>query len=199
MELTVGAVLEGKIKSITNFGAFVSLPENKTGMVHISEVANAYVSDIRQHLTEGQDVKVMVIGTENGKINLSIKRLEPKPQREGGNFQQRREGGNFQRREGEGFQRREGGYSQRREGEGFQRREGGNFQRREGGNFQNREGGNFQPRDNRPQRAPVQPAAPKTADQLFEEKLKAFMTESDSKLSGMRQYADQRGRSRRRG
>ena len=164
MELTVGAVLEGKIKSITNFGAFVSLPENKTGMVHISEVANAYVSDIRQHLTEGQDVKVMVIGTENGKINLSIKRLEPKPQREGGNFQ-----------------RREGG---------FQNREGGNFQRREGG---------FQNRDNRPQRAPVQPAAPKTADQLFEEKLKAFMTESDSKLSGMRQYADQRGRSRRRG
>ena len=175
MELTVGAVLEGKIKSITNFGAFVSLPENKTGMVHISEVANAYVSDIRQHLTEGQDVKVMVIGTENGKINLSIKRLEPKPQRENN--------GNFQRREGSNFQRREGG----------------NFQRREGGNFQNREGGNFQPRENRPQRAPVQPAAPKTADQLFEEKLKAFMTESDSKLSGMRQYADQRGRSRRRG
>ena len=165
MELTVGAVLEGKVKSITNFGAFIALPENKTGMVHISEVANAYVSDIRQHLTEGQDVKVMVIGTDNGKINLSIKRLEPKPQRENN----------------------------------------GNFQRREGGNFQRREGGNFQPRDNqgqnqnRPQRAPVQPAAPKTADQLFEEKLKAFMTESDSKLSGMRQYADQRGRSRRRG
>ena len=83
MELTVGSILEGKVKSITNFGAFVALPENKTGMVHISEVANAYVSDIRQHLTEGQDVKVMVIGTENGKINLSIKRLEPKPQREG--------------------------------------------------------------------------------------------------------------------
>ena len=168
MELTVGAILEGKIKSITNFGAFVSLPENKTGMVHISEVANAYVSDIRQHLTEGQEVKVMVIGTENGKINLSIKRLEPKPQREN----------NFQRREG-GFQRREGGNN--------------NFQRRDG--FQNREQG----QQNRPQRAPVQPAAPKTADQLFEEKLKAFMTESDSKLSGMKQYADHRGKSRRRG
>ena len=85
MELTVGAVLEGKIKSITNFGAFVALPENKTGMVHISEVANAYVSDIRQHLTEGQDVKVMVIGLENGKVNLSIKRLQPReaaPRRE---------------------------------------------------------------------------------------------------------------------
>ncbi len=173
MELTVGAILEGKIKSITNFGAFVSLPENKTGMVHISEVANAYVSDIRQHLTEGQEVKVVVIGTENNKINLSIKRLDPKPQRENTG----RQGG---------FQRREGGY---------QNRENGNFQRREGG-YQNREQNQANPR---PQRAPVQPAAPKTADQLFEEKLKAFMTESDSKLSGMKQYADHRSKGRRRG
>ena len=158
MELTVGAVVEGKVKSITNFGAFISLPENKTGMVHISEVANAYVSDIRQHLTEGQDVKVMVIGMENGKINLSIKRLEPKPQREGGRPAYR--GGNT-------------------------------APRREGGAPQNREGGRPQQ-----QRAPMPPAAPKTADQLFEEKLKAFMTESDSKLSGIKQYADHRGSSR---
>ena len=147
MELTVGAILEGKIKSITNFGAFIALPENKTGLVHISEVANTYVSDIRQHLTEGQDVKVMVIGTENGKINLSIKRLEAKPQQE------------------------------------------------------NRS--NFRPAP-RPQNAvprpaaPTPPPAPKTADQLFEEKLKAFMSESDSKLSGVRQYADHRTKSRRR-
>ena len=163
MELTVGTVLEGKVKSITNFGAFVALPENKTGMVHISEVANAYVSDIRQHLTEGQDVKVMVIGSENGKINLSIKRLEPKPQRE-----------NTPRREEGGFQK------------------DGDSQPRQGG-YQNRSG-NFS--QNRPQRAPVQPAAPKTADQLFEEKLKAFMSESDTKLSSMR--ADHRTKSRRR-
>ena len=72
MELTVGAIVEGKIKSITNFGAFVSLPENKTGLVHISEVANSFVSDVRQHLTEGQDVKVMVISMDGGKIYLSI-------------------------------------------------------------------------------------------------------------------------------
>ena len=158
MELTVGAVVEGKVKSITNFGAFISLPENKTGMVHISEVANAYVSDIRQHLTEGQDVKVMVIGLENGKINLSIKRLEPKPQRENG--------GN-----------RNGNYR--------------NAPRQDGGNYRSAPQG-----QNRPQRTPVQPAAPKTADQLFEEKLKAFMSESDSKLSSMR--ADHRTKSRRR-
>ena len=143
MELTVGAVLDGKVKSITNFGAFISLPENKTGLVHISEVANTYVSDIRAHLTEGQDVKVMVIGTEAGKLNLSIKRLEAKPQRE----------------------------------ERAPRRE--NAPARLG-------------------RAPVPPAAPKTADQLFEEKLKQFMSESDSKISGIRQYSDHRTKSRRR-
>ena len=81
MELTVGAILEGKVKTITAFGAFVTLPENKTGLVHISEVANTYVSDVRQHLTEGQDVKVVVIGTENGKINLSIKKALPQQER----------------------------------------------------------------------------------------------------------------------
>ena len=169
MELTVGTVLEGKVKSITNFGAFVALPENKTGMVHISEVANAYVSDIRQHLTEGQDVKVVVIGNENGKINLSIKRLEPREPR------QPRENAP---RQG-GF--RQGGFRQ----EGNQGHNGAPRQNHSQG------------QGNRPQRpAPVQPAAPKTADQLFEEKLKAFMTESDTKLSSMR--ADHRTKSRRR-
>ena len=142
MELTVGAILEGKIKSITNFGAFVALPENKTGLVHISEVANAYVSDIHQHLTEGQDVKVMVIGLENGKVNLSIKRLEAKPQPTAAPARP------------------------------------------------------AAPRPARASAAPVPPPAPKSADQLFEEKLKAFMTESDSKISGIR--AEHRTKSRRR-
>lgn len=157
MELTVGAVLEGKVKSITNFGAFVALPENRTGMVHISEVANAYVSDIRQHLTEGQDVKVVVIGNENGKINLSIKRLEPKPQRDGGRPDFRNAGARPTGNRPTGGQGRPGMRS-----------------------------------------APVQPAAPKTADQLFEEKLKAFMSESDSKISSIKQYSEHRTKSRRR-
>ena len=169
MELTVGAVLEGKVKSITNFGAFIALPENKTGMVHISEIANAYVSDIRQHLTEGQDVKVMVIAVDpNGKINLSIKRLEPKPQNTGRpNF--RREGGE------------------------------GRPERREGGNFRpNNNNNNNQANRPAPVRAaaPVPPPAPKTKDQQFEDMMKAFMSESDAKLSGIR--ADHRAKSRRR-
>ena len=179
MELTVGAVLEGKVKSITNFGAFVALPDNKTGMVHISEVANAYVSDIRQHLTEGQDVKVMVIGCENGKINLSIKRLEPKPQRENTGAP-RREGGAFRPNNGP-----------RRDNNNFQKDKDDDQPQNQGGFRQNRNFG-----QNRPQRAPMQPAAPKTADQLFEEKLKAFMSEADTKLSSMR--ADHRTKSRRR-
>ena len=148
MELTVGAILDGKVKSITNFGAFIALPENKTGLVHISEVANSYVSDIRQHLTEGQDVKVMVIGVDGGKVNLSIKRLEAKAE--------------------EAPRSRSGSA----------------------------------PRQSAPNRnmrsAPTPPPAPKTADQLFEEKLKAFMSESDSKISSIRQYSDHRTKSRRR-
>ena len=147
MELTVGAVLEGKVKSITNFGVFVALPENKTGMVHISEVANAYVSDIRQHLTEGQDVKVVVIGLENGKVNLSIKRLQPR----------------------EAAPRRDTRPAQ------------------EGRPQVNR---SVRPAEFAP------PPAPKTADQLFEEKLKAFMAESDSKIASCKQYDRSRGRRR---
>ena len=71
--------MEGKVKSLTKFGAFVALPDGSTGKVHISEIAHAYVNDIREHLTEGQDVKVMIISRENGKTNLSIKRTLPAP------------------------------------------------------------------------------------------------------------------------
>lgn len=78
MALSVGEILEGKVTGITNFGAFVSLPDNKSGMVHISEVAEAYVSDINEHLKVGQDVKVKVITiADNGKISLSIKKAVP--------------------------------------------------------------------------------------------------------------------------
>ena len=82
MEFTVGAIVEGKVTGITKFGAFVSLPGNKTGMVHISEIAHAYVSDISEHLTVGQDVKVMIISMEGNKINLSIKKTMAPPARQ---------------------------------------------------------------------------------------------------------------------
>lgn len=133
MELSVGAILEGKVKTITKFGAFVTLPENRTGMVHISEVANTYVSDIRAHLTEGQDVRVKVIGIdETGRISLSIKRAQE------------------------------------------------------------------QQRPARPQRTSAPPQQRQKSEPLtFEEKLKQFMSDSDSKISACKQY-EHRTKSRRR-
>ena len=74
MEFTPGAILDGTVRSIASFGAFVDLPEGKTGLVHISEVASSYVTDIRQHLTEGQAVRVKLLSTdERGRMSLSIK------------------------------------------------------------------------------------------------------------------------------
>ena len=84
MQFVVGDVLEGKVTGLTSFGAFVELGGGKTGMVHISEVSNSYVKDIKDCLKEGQEVKVKVLSIGNdGKISLSIKRtMEPAPQQE---------------------------------------------------------------------------------------------------------------------
>ena len=81
MEFGVGSIVEGKVSGITKFGAFVSLPEGKSGLVHISEIAYSYVNDVHEHLSEGQQVKVKVIGIDDtGRINLSIKKaMEPPP------------------------------------------------------------------------------------------------------------------------
>lgn len=81
MEFGVGSIVEGKVSGITKFGAFVSLPEGKSGLVHISEIAYSYVNDVHDHLSEGDQVKVKVIGIDDaGRINLSIKKAtEPPP------------------------------------------------------------------------------------------------------------------------
>lgn len=82
MTLEAGNILEGTVVNITNFGAFVELEGGKTGLVHISEVADSFVKDIRQHLKEQDKVKVKVISIDdNGKISLSIKQAETKPKK----------------------------------------------------------------------------------------------------------------------
>ncbi len=152
MDFTTGQILEGKVKTITKFGAFVSLPEGRSGLVHISEIAYSYVSEVRDFLTEGQEVKVQVLAIDDaGRINLSIKRAQPRPQQHGRPQQQAR-----------------------------------------------------------PQARPAQKPAmrrepdpsmgevlPPSNDRSFEDKLKAFMSESDSKMAGVRQY-EHRTRNRRR-
>lgn len=150
MALEVGNIVEGKVTGITKFGAFVALPEGKSGLVHISEVANSFVSDVHEHVQLGQTVKVRVLNlTEDGKINLSIKRaLENAP------AQPAREPAR-------------------------------------------------RPAPPRQSQAP-RPAAPRTAadgpsdNMEFEDRLKKFMQESDSRIADNRIYADHRSRNRRR-
>lgn len=75
--LEIGAIYDGKVTGLTGFGAFVSLPDGKSGMVHISEVSNTYVKDIKDFLKEGQEVKVKVVGiSPEGKISLSIRKAQ---------------------------------------------------------------------------------------------------------------------------
>ncbi|WP_455499870.1 S1 RNA-binding domain-containing protein [Gemmiger sp.] len=82
MALQVGDIVEGKVTGIKPFGAFVSLPEGKTGLVHISEVSYEFVQDLSTVLSDGQTVSVKVISiAPDGKIALSIKRTQPAPER----------------------------------------------------------------------------------------------------------------------
>ena len=101
MELGVGAIVDGKVTGITKFGAFVALPEGKSGLVHISEIAYSYVNEVSDHLHEGQEVKVKIIGIDqSNRINLSIKQVEPPPQRaprQGGGGRPPRQSGGPQR------------------------------------------------------------------------------------------------------
>jgi len=82
MSVEIGSIVEGVVTGITKFGAFVELGEGKTGLVHISEVANTFVRDIKDFLKEGDRVKVKVIGIDDkGKVSLSIKQTERRPPR----------------------------------------------------------------------------------------------------------------------
>lgn len=77
MALKLGSILEGTVVNITKFGAFIEV-EGRTGLVHISEVADTYVKDIREHIKEQDKVKVKVISVDdNGRLSLSIKQAMP--------------------------------------------------------------------------------------------------------------------------
>lgn len=142
MEFAVGAVLEGKVTGITKFGAFVALEGGKSGLVHISEIANSYVSSVEDYLKVGQTVKVRVLNIgEGGKINLSIKRAEEKPSRP---------------------------MPERREDKAQRAR---------------------------PEQTQV---SRNQASDDFEDRLKKFMQESDSRIADNRMYSDRKQRSRRR-
>ncbi|AXY26539.1 RNA-binding protein S1 [Suicoccus acidiformans] len=78
MTVEAGQIVSGKVTGITNFGAFVNLPENQSGLVHISEISEGYVKDIADYLSVGDEVDVKVLKiTPDGKINLSIRQANP--------------------------------------------------------------------------------------------------------------------------
>ena len=149
-QIEVGAILDGTVSSIAKFGAFVNLPERRSGLVHISEIASEYVADVNEFLQVGQAVKVKILAiTPEGKINLSIKRAQPEPERPA-------------------------------------------------------------PERRAPRPQPQRSSAPRSAasapqgvvygstgDASFEDQLKRFMQESDSRIAGNRLYSD-RSRGRRR-
>jgi S1 RNA binding domain protein len=154
MELAVGTIVSGKVTTITKFGAFVSLPDGKSGLVHISEVANSFVNDVHDFLAEGQAVSVKVLAiTPEGKINLSIKQTQP-PQPRGNR----------------------GGLRPKQDRPAQDRP------------FHGRA----------PRSAPPQSSAAPPAELSFEDKLKQFMSASDSKQSELNRYMQgKRGRRRR--
>ena len=79
MAMEAGSIVEGKVPRITNFGAFVELEEGKVGLIHISEVADVYVNDVRDFLSEGDKVQVKIVSIDGNKIALSLKQAKPKP------------------------------------------------------------------------------------------------------------------------
>jgi len=74
MSLEIGTIVDGKVTGLSKFGAFVALPEGKTGMVHISEISTAYVKEISDFIKVDQEVRVKILGIdERGRISLSIR------------------------------------------------------------------------------------------------------------------------------
>ncbi len=78
MPVSVGEVVDGTVTGITNFGAFIQLPEGKSGLVHISEISHDYVEKVGDYLKKDQKVKVKVLSIKDGKISLSIRQAKPK-------------------------------------------------------------------------------------------------------------------------
>ena len=90
MEIEIGAIVEGKVSGVTKFGSVVDLPDGTTGMVHISEVAHTYVSEIDEYVKVGDVVKVKILSSDNGKIALSMKQAIPKPENKNPKSKQRK-------------------------------------------------------------------------------------------------------------
>lgn len=81
MQLDPGAVVEGRVTRVTDFGAFIQFDNGETGLVHISQIAHSYVRSVGEHVQEGENIEVKVLGRdERGRLDLSIKELVEEPE-----------------------------------------------------------------------------------------------------------------------
>lgn len=173
MSLETGKIYDGKVRNIAPYGAFVEITLDgkvHVGMVHISEISNTYVNEIKDHLTEGQEVKVKVLNTdENGKTSLSIKKAldnpAPRPRSQGNR--------NDRTDKGERPERNSGPR---------------NFNSNAGsgnpGGFNSRQAVN---------------SKPQTPENSFEDMLSKFKQSSEEKMSDLKRNIDSKRRSARRG
>lgn len=72
----VGMITQGKVESVTDFGAFVDMGEGLSGLVHISKISQKRIKHPSEALKVGDEVKVKVVSVKDGKISLSMKDLE---------------------------------------------------------------------------------------------------------------------------
>jgi polyribonucleotide nucleotidyltransferase len=121
MEAEVGKIYTGKVVSMVDFGAFVNFMGGKDGLVHISEIKNERVANVKDVLTEGQQVKVKVLAIdERGKVRLSMRLVDQDSGEELPDTRPPREGGDDRGPRGEG----RGDRGPRRDGDRGPRRDG---------------------------------------------------------------------------
>ena len=75
-EPEVNKIYEGKVVKIMDFGAFVNILPGKDGLLHISEISNERVENVTDVLSEGDTVKVKLLGFDRGKMKLSAKAVD---------------------------------------------------------------------------------------------------------------------------
>ncbi|MDR1299379.1 MAG: S1 RNA-binding domain-containing protein [Oscillospiraceae bacterium] len=193
MDVEVGSILTGKVTGITKFGAFVTVASGQSGLVHISEIAHTFVSNVSDHLALGQEVTVKVLGAETGKLNLSIKAVTPPPARDDRGTRGTRPNRSFA---GNGMRpNRNFSDNGTRPNRSFS--DNGMRPNRNFSDNGMRPSRNFSDNGMRDPRMDAPPAAVHT-EQTFEDRLKRFMQDSDSKISGLRMYSDKKGHNRRR-
>ena len=127
-EPEVGKIYTGKVVNMADFGAFVNFMGARDGLVHISEIMNDRVANVRDVLSEGQQVKVKVLGVDDrGKVRLSMRLVDQESGEELPDTRPPREGGDDRPPRGDRGPRRDGDRDRgpRRDGDRGPRRDGG--------------------------------------------------------------------------